>query len=69
MGTLGFGRQSRRRCRSGAPDVAAIHHLLCSENLAHQRTSSIDLGVLARYERPMPVMVDYDRLLQQEIAG
>lgn len=53
----------------GCSDVAAIHHWLCSENLAHQRTSSIDLGVLARYERPMPVMVDYDRLLQQEIAG
>lgn len=54
----------------GCSDVAAIHHLLSAENLTHQRTSSIDLGVLTRYERPMPVMIDYDCLLQQqEIAG
>jgi transposase len=53
----------------GCSDVAAIHHLLSSENLTHQRTSSIDLGGLTRYERPMPVMIDYDCLLQKEIAG
>jgi hypothetical protein len=54
---------------AGCSDVAAIHHLLCSENLAHERTTGIELGALERYERPLPVLTDYDCFLGQEIAG
>lgn len=53
---------------AGCSDVAAIEHLLCLEGLAHERTPSIELGMLARYERPLPVMTNYDSLLHQEVA-
>ncbi len=37
-------------------------------DLAHARSAIIELGELARFERPLPVMTDYDRLLGQEVA-
>ena len=37
-------------------------------DLAHARSTLIELGALSRFERPLPVMTDYDGLLSQEVA-
>jgi hypothetical protein len=53
----------------GCSDAAAIRHLLGAANLTRARSAIIDLGELARFERPLPVMAEYDRLLSQEVAS
>ena len=52
----------------GCSDAAAIRHLAGAADLAHARSVIIELGELSRFERPLPVMTDYDRLLGQEVA-
>lgn len=48
----------------GCGDAAAVRHLLNAEALAHQRpAAALDAGLLARYDRPLPEVADYDRLL------
>jgi hypothetical protein len=47
----------------GACDVAAVRYLLTEAGLHKVRPVQIDVGVLARYDRPMPSVVDYDTLL------
>jgi hypothetical protein len=47
----------------GCHDVAAIRHLLASGQLNRPAVAAIDIGLLARYERPQPVLSGYDRLL------
>jgi hypothetical protein len=51
----------------GCSDPAAVRHLLTTE-VAPAAARSValavaDLGGLSRYERPQPVMHDYDQLL------
>jgi hypothetical protein len=48
----------------GCEDVAAIRHLLMSDQLQHTVGEPIEIGALSAYERPLPTMVEYDRLLQ-----
>jgi len=48
---------------SGCTDPAAVRHLLHAGELNHVACEAIDVGLLERYERPLPVMNDYDRLL------
>ena len=50
----------------GCSDAAAIRHLVQAVDLAHARNAMIELGALARFEAPLPVITDYDRLLGQE---
>jgi hypothetical protein len=50
----------------GCSDAAAIRHLVQAVDLAHARSAMIELGALARFEAPLPVITDYDRLLGQE---
>lgn len=52
----------------GCSDAAAIRHLAGAADLAHTRSAIIELGALSRFERPLPVMTDYDGLLGQEVA-
>jgi hypothetical protein len=52
----------------GCYDAAAIRHLVGAADLTRARNAVIDLGELARFERPLPVMADYDRLLSQEVV-
>jgi transposase len=52
----------------GCCDGAAIRHLAEAADLK-RASSTIELGALAHYERPLPVMTDYDRLLSQEAAS
>jgi hypothetical protein len=48
---------------NGCYDSAAVQHLLNAEDLRHTACEAIDVGALERYERPLPVMLEYDRLL------
>jgi transposase len=52
----------------GCHDVAAIRHLLMAGQFERPEIATIELGGLARYERPMPVLSDYDQLLGQANA-
>ena len=47
----------------GCQDVAAIRHLLVAGRLAKPAVAALEIGVLARYERPQPVLSGYDQLL------
>ncbi len=46
----------------GCGDVAAIRHLLLSDQLQHTAGEPIEIGALSAYERPLPTMIEYDRL-------
>jgi hypothetical protein len=50
----------------GCSDAAAIRQLAGAADLVHARSAIIELGALLRFERPLPVMTDYDELLGQE---
>jgi hypothetical protein len=52
----------------GCTDAAAIRHLITADDLARVRSEIIQVGALSRFERPLPVMTDYDGLLSQEVA-
>jgi hypothetical protein len=43
--------------------VAAIQHLLLAGRLVKPSVAPIEVGLLARYERPQPVLSGYDQLL------
>ena len=47
----------------GCHDGAAIRHLLTAEQFNRPVIAAIEIGDLARYERPLPVMTGYDLLL------
>ncbi len=51
----------------GCHDVAAIRHLLAAEQLNRPMIAAIEIGELACYERPMPVMTSYDQLLSNVV--
>jgi hypothetical protein len=53
----------------GCSDAAAIRHLVQTADLGRVRSTIVELGALSRFERPLPVMTDYDRLLDQEAAS
>ena len=48
----------------GACDVAAVRYLLTEASLQRAPVAPIDVGELARYDRPLPSVTDYDTLLQ-----
>jgi hypothetical protein len=52
----------------GCMDAAAVRHLVEAADLAHARSALIELGALARFERPLPAITDYDGLLSSEVA-
>jgi hypothetical protein len=49
-------------------DAAAVQHLLNAEDLRRTECEAIDIGVLERYGRPLPVMLEYDQLLSAGAA-
>jgi hypothetical protein len=53
----------------GCSDAAAIRHLAETADLDRARSTIVELGMLARYERPQPSLNDYDALLGQEAAS
>jgi hypothetical protein len=52
----------------GCTDGAAVRHLVEAADLTHARSALIELGALARFERPLPAITDYDGLLRPEVA-
>jgi len=52
----------------GCSDAAAIRHLVETADLTRAPSTIVELGALSRFERPLPVMTDYDGLLSQEVA-
>jgi hypothetical protein len=53
----------------GACDVAAVRYLLTEAGLHKPRPEPVDVGALARYDRPLPNLTDYDTLLSGPCAG
>jgi transposase len=47
----------------GCTDAAAVRHLLTNSDLVRRQTESIELPGLERYERPLPLINEYDQLL------
>jgi hypothetical protein len=52
----------------GCIDAAAVRHLVEAADLTHARDAITELHELSRFERPLPVMTDYDGLLNQEVT-
>jgi hypothetical protein len=48
----------------GCTDVAAIHHLLMTDQLQHAVAETVEIGALAAYERPLPTLAEYNQLLE-----
>jgi hypothetical protein len=42
---------------------------MTAEGDVSQRTDPLELGSLARYERPLPEVIHYDQLLAAEVAS
>jgi len=53
---------------SSCYDAVAVQHLLNSDDLRRGECEAIDVGALARYPRPLPVMLEYDQLLSAGAA-
>jgi hypothetical protein len=50
-------------------DSAAIRYLMTADREESKRTEAVELGSLARYERPLPEVIHYDQLLAAEVAS
>ena len=50
---------------SGCSDEAAVRYLLTAEGENRPPTEAMEVGWLGRYERPLPVMKEYDELLAE----
>ena len=50
----------------GCHHLAAVQYLLTADQLERTVPEMIEIGLLDRYERPMPVMTGYDELLSGE---
>lgn len=53
----------------GCLHLAAIQYLLTADQLSRTVPEMIEIGLLNRYERPMPVMTGYDQLLGRAVAS
>ena len=52
----------------GSYNVSTVQYLMTAEQLGRDRPEPMDVGPLSCYERPLPVMTDYDLLLSAEEA-
>jgi hypothetical protein len=53
----------------GCPHLAAVQYLLSADQLSRSVPEMLEIGLLERYERPMPTMTGYDRLLGREVVA
>ena len=53
----------------GCADVAAIRHLLMSDQLRHSVGEAVEIGSLSAYERPLPTMIEYDQLFSGSVQA
>ena len=47
----------------GCTDSAAVQHLVTVSAHTRMPTAAVEIGALARFERPLPDVTPYDRLL------
>ena len=47
----------------GCHDVEAVRHLMLAGEMVRPAVEAVEVGALARYERPQPVLSEYDELL------
>jgi hypothetical protein len=52
----------------GCTDAAAVRHLLTATELDRPRAELLELNGLERYERPLPLMNEYDQLLSVDAS-
>lgn len=52
----------------GCPHLAAVQYLVTADQLSRTVPEMVEIGLLDRYERPMPVMTGYDRLLSGTVG-
>ena len=48
---------------TGCTDIAAVEHLVHAHSLQRPVCEAMEIGSLERYQRPLPVMAEYDQLL------
>jgi transposase len=53
----------------GCTDEAAVRHLVTAQSLEHVRPATVEVGLLAQFERPLPTVGEYDQLLAPVAAG
>jgi hypothetical protein len=53
----------------GCTDSAAVRHLLTTKGIPQRPLLPLAVGALAAFERPLPVLDNYDQLLAQAIGG
>jgi hypothetical protein len=63
-----FGRDRLRiaietALETGCTDPAAVQHLIHTHELNRPPCEAMEIGFLERYQRPLPVMNEYDQLL------
>jgi hypothetical protein len=40
-----------------------VRHLVTAQSLEHTRPATVEVGLLAQFERPLPTVGEYDQLL------
>lgn len=68
QGYARLGSAIRQALELGCTDAAAVRYLMQAAGLAHRPAALIELGALARYEQPLPVLTTYDQLLSGGIS-
>lgn len=61
-----LGQAVESALQMGSCDAATVRYLLTAEQLNRAPAEAIDVGLLCRYERPLPDMSGYDQLLTAE---
>jgi hypothetical protein len=51
----------------GSKDASAVRYLITADQLERGEVPAMQVATLVRYDRPMPVMDDYDRLVGVEV--
>jgi len=46
-----------------------VRHLVTAQQFEHARPETVEVGMLARFERPLPTVGEYDQLLTAVPAG
>jgi len=67
-GYAGLARALESALAAGCSDEAAVRYLLTVEGEKRPATEAVEVGWLDRYQRPRPVMKEYDELLAAEVA-
>jgi hypothetical protein len=62
-GQVALQRAIETALELGVQDSAAVRHLLAAPQLARIAPATVEVGALAIFERPLPDLTPYDRLV------